>query len=124
MKSKLMVLTAGAVLTLGTAEAALPHFALSRSVPAADATVASPAEVRLWFTEPAADGSVSIRLVDAAGAAVETADVVHDPQDAKVYSIAVGRRLAAGRYTVSWRGIGDDGHTVQGNFGFAVNSAE
>ena len=122
MKSKLLMLAAGLLLTVGAASAEFLHFGLSRSVPAADATVSSPAEVRLWFTEAAAEGSVGIRLVDPAGVGVETAEVVHDAQDAKVYSVAVGRRLAAGRYTVAWRGIGDDGHTVQGNFAFTVSA--
>ena len=122
MKSKLLILAAGLLLTVGAASAGLLHFGLSRSVPAADATVASPAEVRLWFTEAAKDGSVGIRLVDPAGAAVETAEPVRDAQDGKIYSIAVARRLAAGRYTVAWRGIGDDGHTVQGNYAFTVSA--
>lgn len=122
MKSKLLMLAAGLLLTVGAASAEFLHFALSRSIPAADATVASPAEVRLWFTEAAKDGSVGVRLVDPSGAAVETAEVAQSAEDATAYSIAVGRRLAAGRYTVAWRGIGDDGHTVQGNFAFTVSA--
>lgn len=122
MKSKLLILTAGLLLTMGAASADLLHFGLSRSVPAADATVASPTEVRLWFTQVAKDGSVGIRLVDPAGAAVATAEPARDAADGKIYSIAVSRRLAAGRYTVAWRGIGDDGHTVQGNFAFTVSA--
>jgi methionine-rich copper-binding protein CopC len=122
MKSKLLMLAAGLALTLGAAKAEVLHFGLSRSVPAADAAVASPAEVRLWFTEVPKDGSVGIRLVDPAGAAVETAEPGRDAQDGKIYAIAVDRRLAAGRYTVAWRGIGDDGHTVQGNYAFTVNA--
>ncbi len=122
MKSKLLMLAAGLLLTMGAASADLLHFGLSRSLPAADATVASPAEVRLWFTQVAKDGSVGIRLVDPAGAAVATAEPARDAADGKIYSIAVGRRLAAGRYTVAWRGIGDDGHTVQGNFAFTVSA--
>ena len=124
MRSKLFVLAIGAVLTIGAASAAMPHFALSSSVPAADATVAPPSEVRLSFTEAANAGTVSIRLTDAAGAPIETAEVAQDARDAKVYSVAVARRLAAGRYTVAWRGIGDDGHAVQGNFGFTVSAAQ
>lgn len=116
------MLWVGMVVALGAAKAEFPHFALSRSVPAADATVTSPAEVRLWFTEAAAAGSAGIRVVDPAGAAVETGEVVQSAEDAKVYSVAVGRRLAGGRYTVSWRGVGDDGHTVQGTFAFTVSA--
>lgn len=122
MKAKSLLLAVGAVLALGATGVDARHFALTRSVPAADATVASPAEVRLWFTEAATDNSVAIRLVDTAGAALETGETTRDAQDAKVYSIALSRALAAGRYTVAWRGIGDDGHVVQGNFAFTVGA--
>ena len=122
MKAKSLLLAIGTVLALGATSVGARHFALTRSVPAADATVAAPTEVRLWFTEAAADNSVGIRLVDTAGAAIATGETTRDPQDAKVYSIAVGRALAAGRYTVAWRGVGDDGHVVQGNFAFTVSA--
>jgi methionine-rich copper-binding protein CopC len=122
MKSKLLMLATGLLLTVGAAKTELLHFGLSRSVPAADATVTSPAELRLWFTQVAKDGSVGIRLVDPAGAAVETAEPARDAQDGKIFSVAVDRRLAAGRYTVAWRGIGDDGHPVQGNYAFTVSA--
>lgn len=98
------------------------HFALSRSMPAADATVASPAEVRLWFSEVAQTGSVGIRLIDAQGAAVETGEPLPNEDDERVYHVAVGKTLPAGAYTVSWRGIGDDGHVVRGDFGFTVSA--
>jgi methionine-rich copper-binding protein CopC len=121
MKAKNLILAAGVLLALG-AKATDFHFALSRSVPAADTTVASPSEVRLWFTEAAQENSVGIRLVDAAGTAVETPPATRDEADAKIYALAVPRPLPAGRYTVSWRGVGDDGHVVQGTFGFTVSA--
>jgi methionine-rich copper-binding protein CopC len=101
---------------------ALRHFALSRSAPAADATVPSPTEVRLWFSQVAQPGSVAIRLIDARGAALDTGEPTRDAEDGRVYAIAVGRTLGAGPYTVSWRGIGDDGHTVRGEFRFTVSA--
>jgi methionine-rich copper-binding protein CopC len=124
MKSKLLVLAVSAFLGMGAAGSGLMHFALSRSLPAADATVPTAAEVRLWFTEAPQAGTVGIRLLDAAGAAVEAADVAQDAQDNKVYSVAVARRLAAGRYSVAWRGVGSDGHAIQGTFAFTVAAAE
>lgn len=122
MKAKALFLAVGALLAVGATRSDAVHFALTRSVPAADASVASPAEVRLWFTEPAKDGSMGVRLVNAAGALVETTEVAADPQDAKVYFITVGRALAAGRYTVAWRGVGADGHALNGEFGFTVSA--
>jgi methionine-rich copper-binding protein CopC len=124
MKAKHLILAAGVLLALGAKAAETFHFALTRSVPAADATVTSPPEVRLWFTEPAVDNSVSIRLVNAAGTALETPPAAKDETDAKVYAIALERPVPAGRYTVAWRGIGDDGHVVQGEFAFTVRAAE
>lgn len=122
-KAKHVILAAGLLIVLAAAapESRL-HFALSRSVPAADATVASPAEVRLWFTEAAKDGSVGIRVVNAGGEAVETAAPARDEADERVYAVAVTSPLAAGRYTVAWRGIGDDGHVVTGDFAFTVSA--
>jgi len=120
-----LVVAACAAAAGGIAEAAsgaLRHFALSRSVPAADATVPSPSEVRLWFTQVAQAGSVGIRLIDARGAAVETGEPARDAEDGRVYAIAVRSVLPAGPYTVSWRGIGDDGHTVRGEFRFTVGA--
>jgi hypothetical protein len=121
--AKHLMLAAGILLAWGAATAAdVLHFGLSRSVPAADTTVTSPAEVRLWFTEAAKEGSVGIRVVNAAGDAVETAAPARDEADGRIYAVAISRPLAAGRYTVAWRGIGDDGHVVTGDFGFTVSA--
>ncbi|MGE0160644.1 MAG: copper resistance protein CopC [Gemmatimonadales bacterium] len=124
MKARNLILALGVLMAVGATAAKDRHFALTRSVPAADATVTSPAEVRLWFSEPATESSVSIRVTNAGGDAVETSAVTRDEADAKVYAVAVPRPLGAGRYTVAWRGIGDDGHVVTGDFAFTVRAAE
>ena len=126
MRATALILAAGLLTALGatTSDAAEGAFlfALSRSVPAADASVPSPPEVRLWFTQVAQPGSVSIRLIDPAGAAVETGAPAPNEDDGRVYHVSVAKRLATGAYTVSWRGIGDDGHVVRGEFKFSVNA--
>jgi len=96
------------------------HFALTKSMPADQATVHHVPEVKLWFTEPPSEGTVSIRLIDAAGAAVATADPAQDPEDGSVFSIALPDGLVAGAYSVAWRGMGNDGHVVKGEFAFTV----
>lgn len=113
------------VLTLAASAAALTaatpfHFALAKSVPADKATVPDASEVRLWFTEPPSEGTVSIRLTDAAGEPVPAPDPVADAADAKAFSVTFGHGLEAGVYSVAWRGMGDDGHVVRGNFVFTV----
>jgi copper resistance protein C len=126
MRARALILAAGLLTALGAtasdaAERAF-HFALSRSVPEADATVPSPSEVRLWFTQVAQPGSVAIRLVNPAGGAVPTSEPAPNADDGRVYHVGVSQTLAAGAYTVSWRGIGDDGHVVRGDFSFTVSA--
>lgn len=98
------------------------HFALARSVPAADASVPSPAELQLFFTQVPRPGSLTVRLVNAQGDLVETPEPRAAENDAKEIHVAIDRHLTAGRYRVAWRGIGDDGHVVQGEFGFSVTA--
>ena len=98
------------------------HFALTKSTPAADSAVSSPDEVRLWFTQVPQQNSVAVRLINPAGELVDTSDPSLDQADQKVVSVNVDGALGAGGYTVSWRGIGDDGHVVRGEFGFTVNA--
>lgn len=66
------------------------HFALQRSVPAADATVPSPAEIQLWFTQVPQEASLSARLVGTGGHLVETGEPTAHQDDAKAFSIRIG----------------------------------
>ena len=111
-----------ALLAFGVAAvpAASMHFALDRSVPEAGATVAPPSSVTLWFTQVPQDNSVSIRLVDARGGLVGSSDPVQNSGDGTRFDIRPSASLAPGAYTVAWRGIGQDGHTVRGDFAFTV----
>jgi methionine-rich copper-binding protein CopC len=125
MNAKRAFLTAALVFALGAAGAAAAnvyHFALSSSAPAADATVATPDEVRLWFTQVPQENSVAIRLIDGGGEAVETTDAAADPEDGMVFFVKPTSPVSPGSYTVSWRGIGDDGHVVRGDFAFSVSA--
>ena len=119
-----MILLAALALGTGSASVATAssglHFALVRSSPEADASVSSLDEVRLWFSQVPQEGSVSVRLVGPAGEAVETGDLASDPEDGKVVFVPVETTLPGGAYTVAWRGIGDDGHVVRGDFAFTV----
>lgn len=115
------------LLLAGLAIAAVPagtgslmyHFGLRRSVPAKDAAVAPPRELRLWFTQVPQANSIAIRLM-AGEERVETALPVQDPDDGKIFSLAVEDALGAGTYTIAWRGIGQDGHVVRGGIPFSV----
>lgn len=120
MKVKALLMSTLLVTVVAATPGSAFHFGLARSVPAAGASVASPSEVTLWFTEVPQDNSISIRLVDGRGDLVGTSDPRQDGEDRTQFSISPSGTLAAGGYTVAWRGIGQDGHTVRGDFGFTV----
>jgi len=96
------------------------HFALARSAPSAGASIEAPAEVRLWFTQEPQKGTTSIRVVGAQDAGVRVGDVTQDPDDPTSFAVSLHGALPAGSYTVSWRGMGADGHVVRDTFAFTV----
>lgn len=95
------------------------HFALSRSEPAAEATVSPPEELRLWFTQAPQQNSMSVRLM-AGDAPVETGPLTAAAGDDRVYSVAVGHTLEEGGYNIAWRAMAADGHVVRGEIPFTV----
>lgn len=124
---KTLLQTAALALGLATAMAAAPataddalHFALDRSTPEADATVEAPSEIRLWFTQEPQDGTTSIRVVEAEDAGVHVMEAAQDPEDATSFFVQLHGTLPPGTYTVSWRGMGQDGHVVRDTFQFSV----
>ena len=120
MKVRALVTLAAVALLGAAAPSATLHFGLDRSVPSAGASVESPDAITLWFTEVPQDNSISIRLVDARGGMVASSEPRQDPEDGTRFQIRPSDALAPGGYTVAWRGMGQDGHTVRGDFGFTV----
>jgi copper resistance protein C len=107
-----------------TGQAEIPHLRLVSSSPAADTTLAqSPAEIRLFFSEPPQMRGTSVRLADAGDNLVASSDAAADSEDARQVWIAPEAPLAPGRYTVHWRVIAEDGHTQRGSFSFQVGGA-
>lgn len=120
MKVKALLTMAAVALLSAAVPSATLHFGLERSDPTAGASVESPAGVTLWFTEVPQDNSISIRLVDARGGLVPSSEPRQDAEDGTRFQIRPSGSLEPGGYTVAWRGIGQDGHTVRGDFGFTV----
>ena len=120
-KTRFTALSAALVLALtAAAPSILPHFGLSKSMPEAGSTVESPEEVRLWFTQIPQEGTVQIRVLEAADAGVHVMDAVQDQEDGRVFSIVLHGTLPPATYTVSWRGMSEDGHVVRETFDFTV----
>jgi methionine-rich copper-binding protein CopC len=85
-----------------------------------DSTVAaSPKQVRLWFKEVPELAVSSIKLADAAAKPVATGEVQATDEKTSI-AAEVPSTLAPGKYTVTWKTAGVDGHVIRGSFGFTV----
>lgn len=113
-----LLMALGLTLT-GSLDHRAVHFALSKSEPAAESTIAPPDELRLWFTQAPQQNSLAVHLM-AGDDVVETDPAVADPDDDTVYSVTVESALDAGGYSIVWRAMAADGHVVRGEIPFTV----
>ena len=108
-----------AVFTVGLSA----HLAVARTMPANGSTVTdAPARVRIWFTQ---QPSPRVSLLEMKGPAgdVPLGEIAIDRQERSV-AAAVNGTLAPGRYVVTWRTAGDDGHVMRGTFAFSLEATE
>ena len=99
----------------------LRHLALRSSMPEADDTVGSNlAEVRLFFTEAPQMNGTTVRIANAREELVSSSEAAADAQDPTQVFVRPAGPLGPGTYTVHWRAIAQDGHAVNGDFGFQV----
>jgi methionine-rich copper-binding protein CopC len=103
------------------ASAALGHPLPRVASPAPNAVLtASPAEIRITFSEGLVAAFSGLELNDAAGKGVPLGPSAVDPNDKKELAAPVKAPLAPGAYTVSWHAVGEDTHHVAGHYGFQV----
>jgi methionine-rich copper-binding protein CopC len=96
------------------------HFELVRSTPAKNATIkAGRDSLQMWFTQVPAAGVSRVTLKTAQGAAVAGKTTIV-PSEKSMY-FDPDKPLVRGRYIISWRGAGDDGHVMSGTIPFAVS---
>jgi copper resistance protein C len=96
------------------------HAVLLKSEPARRAQLSkAPSEVRLWFNERLEPAYAEVSVLDAHGRAVTDARGSVAERDAKLLQLKLPE-LAAGKYTVKFRVLSVDGHTVQSQFFFTV----
>ena len=109
------------------AGAAMIHLKLERSEPAANVVLpASPATVRLWFTQKPELTVTSIKIRTGTGsAAVERAlaPLARAAAAGSPITAPVGATLAPGRHEVVWRTMARDGHVLNGVIPFDVRPA-
>jgi methionine-rich copper-binding protein CopC len=107
-------------LAVGIASPASAHPYLLRSDTVAGAVLpATPSEIHIFYTEGLDRPYCSVTIVTPAGQDITTRQVAAgQPTE---LAVAPTRSLTAtGTYAVEWTAVGDDGHTVIGNFGFSV----
>jgi methionine-rich copper-binding protein CopC len=103
------------------ADAVMRHFALAGSAPEAKATIEELHAIQLTFTEVPREEGALIRLADPQGEQIELGAVHMDAE--RVMSAPVeAEDLGNGTYTVNWRGAGDDGHFITGEYTFTLQA--
>lgn len=123
MLRKSLALTLAGLLTAITLPA-LAHAQLLESQPKANQVLSSsPAEFRLNFSDELIDlGAASnwLKVEDSQGAIVSTDSVLNGNQ----ISAMPTQVLKPGKYQLTWRVLSEDGHPIQGNYEFTIQSAQ
>jgi copper transport protein len=118
--SRLIVITAS--LALALPPAAFAHARLLRSDPFDGAVVSrAPKSVRLFFddtVEPVA----GVRAIRNGGGSVLVGKAFRPRGSTRELVVPLRPKLADGDYTVLWKALSDDGHTVEGVVAFAVGA--
>jgi methionine-rich copper-binding protein CopC len=100
--------------------AAFAHAKLETAAPAAGATVASPSEIRLTFSEAVEPRFSGVTLTGPGGAKAPLGAPKVEGNDQRVLIAPIAKALGAGAYTVHWRAVSVDTHHTQGTFQFTV----
>jgi methionine-rich copper-binding protein CopC len=104
-------------LIIGATGSAMAHAYLDHAAPPAGSTLgASPATVKMWFTEAIEPAYSGVEITDATGTRFDNGQP-HINQ--KLMRISL-KPLPPGEYTVHWHVISVDTHATEGNFTFEV----
>jgi copper resistance protein C len=121
MSRKLAIRISASLALSAVASTALAHALLQKAIPAVGGTVsASPAEIRLKFSEGVEPHFSGIVLTTHAGAAVPLGKASVDPADDSTFIAPIMQALKPGVYTVTWHAVSVDTHKTQGSFEFTV----
>ena len=99
---------------------AYAHPVLEATDPRQGATVSSPKEIRLTFTEDLIVKFSGLTVKNQSGHLVETASPSVDPSHKSQLIVAISEPLPPGSYDVDWHAVSVDTHKVSGRFSFKV----
>lgn len=109
-----------AILALTCNSPVWAHAALVKSEPARRATLSkSPRQVRLWFNERLEPEYATITLIKDGGSQIATESARVNKDDAKLLVLDLPA-LVPGDYTVKYRVLSVDGHTLDYGYTFSV----
>jgi len=97
---------------------AFAHANLVSSDPAKDATIATPKQITLHFSEALEMKVSGLKLIGVDGKPVAIKSV--PAPDAKSLAAVPVQPLAPGLYKISWTSMGDDAHKLSGTVSFSV----
>lgn len=115
VQATLAILIAGVI--GGVARA---HPVLQSTEPGQGATVSSPKEIRLTFTEDLVAKFSGLTIKDERGQPVETASPSVAPNQGRQLIVPIAKPLPSGTYNVEWHAVSVDTHRVAGHFSFRV----
>jgi methionine-rich copper-binding protein CopC len=96
------------------------HPVLEATDPRQGATVSSPKEIRLTFTEALVAKFSGLIVKDQSGHPIETASPSVDPNQKGQLIVPITKSLPPGAYDVDWHAVSVDTHRVTGHFSFNV----
>jgi copper transport protein len=112
----------GIALVVASAAPAAAHASLQSSSPPANQVLTRPpAEVTLTFDEPVEPGPGGVRVLRSDGTNAASGPV-EQRSGGTVLAVPVGGD-GTGTYTVTWRVVSKDGHTILGSYVFHVGEA-
>ena len=117
---KTVRVTLAVLLTATSGRMAWGHPVLEASDPGQGATVSSPKEIRLTFTENLIAKFSGLTIKDQSGRAIGTASPSVDANDKRQLIVPISTPLPPGAYDVDWHAVGADTHRVTGHFSFRV----
>jgi copper resistance protein C len=119
-RSSTSLAAAAALAAILWSGSAFAHALLDKSEPARRAVlVRSPAQVRLWFNERLEPAFCALSVLDAEGRSTTAEPARVSSQNPKLLELALPV-LGPGVYTVQYKVVSVDGHTVKASYTFTV----
>lgn len=115
---KLMLVFVG---VLGIVQTSWAHAFLDHAEPAVGSTVhASPAVLKVWFTEKQEQALCKLQVFDESGREVATRKPAGGGGNTALLTVSLPP-LKPGKYKVAWRVVSVDTHVTSGDFEFEIS---